>query len=307
MKILITGGNGFIGSHLAEMLVKEENFQVSLLDVKFNENTADIDCTKFVGDICDKSLTDALDGMYDVIVHLAAVSRVELGQLNPLDCLKTNIVGTSNMLELLRKERSRAVLVFGSSREVYGEQSFLPVAEEHPKNPISVYGVSKLAAERLLSSYHRVYGVDYILLRFSNVYGSPRDLPDRVAPRFMRLAMAGQPLTVYGGKQVLDFTFIDDTVNGLISVLRKVMHRDETVINQDFNFTSGNGTSILEIAELIKSICQSDSEIIVESGRSYDVSNFVGSYQKAKEFLDYCPKHSLVDGLSIYGNRLTGQ
>lgn len=301
--VLITGGNGFIGSHLAEKLLAR-NIGVTLFDAKFNNNTEKMDCEKIQGDILDyKKVAEAV-GKKDLVVHLAAVSRVEWGQQDPEKCLRVNILGTLNVLESLSKENSKAVMVFGSSREVYGEPQNSPVTEEHQKNPVSVYGVSKLTAEKLLAAYNYANGLKYVILRFSNVYGSQRDLPERVIPNFMRAASSGKPLIVYGGKQVLDFTFIDDITDVVARVIEKAANRDEAVINQAIQFTSGEGKSILELAELIKKLCNSDSKIIVKERRSFDVSNFIGSYEKAERLLGYRPKHSLEDGLRIYKERL---
>jgi len=301
--VLITGGNGFIGSHLAEKLLAK-NIEVALFDTKFDRNAEKISCEKILGDILDYEKVAKAVVKKDVVVHLAAVSRVEWGQQDPEKCLRVNIVGTLNVLEALSKNNLKAVMIFGSSREVYGEPQNSPVTEEHQKNPVSVYGVSKLTAEKLLAAYNYANDLKYVILRFSNVYGSEKDLPERVIPNFMRAASSGEPLIVYGGSQVLDFTFIDDVTDGATRVVEKAANGDETVINQAIQFTSGEGKSILELAEIIKKLYNSDSKIIVEKRRSFDVSNFIGSYEKAERLLEYRPKHSLADGLGIYKERL---
>ncbi len=301
MKILITGGNGFIGSHLADVLM-DRGYEITLLDAVFTRNTKHLKCEKIVGDVCNiEILKNATDG-HDVIVHLAAVSRVEWGQKDPEKCLSVNVLGTLNAIKA--SLRNKSVFVYVSSREVFGEPQNSPVKEEDPKKPISVYGVSKLTSELLNNTYALTSDLKYTILRYSNVYGSPRDLPERVIPRFMDAALSGQPLTVYGGDQILDFNFIDDVVQGTVSVVEKAVDGDPRIVNNDINLVSGRGTSISQLAKIILQVTKSDSEIIVSDKRSYDVSNFVGDTGKAYCLLGYKPSHSLKEGLNIYRRRL---
>src|SRR5437879_12274159 len=156
---LITGGNGFIGSHLAEKLLTRRD-TVSLLDLKFNTNTRFLDCEKIRGDIRDyQTVREAVDGK-DAVINLAAVSRVAWGQQDPFNCWLTNQVGTINVLEASNKAASNPVLLEASSREVYGEPLYLPVNEGHPKRPKSVYGLTKLSAEKACLSYSKSSGLD---------------------------------------------------------------------------------------------------------------------------------------------------
>jgi len=303
VKVLITGGNGFIASHLAEKMI-EKGLDVTLMDITYGKNTQNIDCEKIIGDVRRFPLVKDLVRKADTILHFAAVSRVEWGQAEPIKCWEINTLGTLNVLEALRKVNRFGIILYASSREVYGEPIYLPVTEEHPRNPISVYGVSKLASESLIEYYHQVYELNYVIIRFSNVYGSPRDLPDRVIPKFMRLAMINKPLVIYGGKQVLDFTFIDDVTDGLLSAVEKAVEGNRNIINNAFHFTSGKGMSIFQLAELILEICHSQSKIHIKKERRHDVSMFVGDFRKAAEKIGYSPKHSLPMGLKIYKNRL---
>ncbi|MFX0137494.1 MAG: NAD-dependent epimerase/dehydratase family protein [Candidatus Hodarchaeota archaeon] len=301
MKILITGGNGFIGSHLADVLI-DSGYEITLLDIVFTRNTKHLTCEKIVGDVCDlEILENAAEGQ-DIFIHLAAVSRVEWGQKDPEKCIRVNVLGTLNAIKASLKNKS--MFVYVSSREVFGEPQNLPVKEDDPKKPISVYGVSKLASELLNKTYALTSDLKYTVLRYSNVYGSPRDLPERVTPRFMDAALSGQPLTVYGGNQILDFNFIDDVVQGTVRVVEKAVDGDPRIVNNDFNLVSGRGTSISQLAKIILQLTKSDSEIIVSDKRSYDVSNFVGDIGKASSLLGYKPRHSLKEGLDIYRRRL---
>src|SRR5437899_7565013 len=253
-KILITGGNGFIGSHLAENVLARGD-SVSLLDLKFNANTRFLDCEKIRGDIRDYQLVRKAVYGKDAAFHLAAVSRVAWGQEDPFNCWLTNQVGTINVLEACKKAESRPILLEASSREVYGEPLYLPVNEAHPKRPKSVYGLTKLCAERSCLSYSKSSGLDpsvnHVIMRFSNVYGSERDLPERVVPKFMNKALRGEDLALYGGEQILDFTFIDDTVSGIMKAYSASLKSDAGIFGEAFHFVTGRGVSVSELARMI--------------------------------------------------------
>src|SRR3989442_10236145 len=145
-KMLITGGNGFIGSHLAEKLLAGGD-SVSLLDLKFNTNARFLDCEKIRGDIRDYPIFRKAVNGKDAVFHLAAVSRVAWVQEDPFNCWLTNQVGTVHVLEACKKAESRPILLEASSPQVYGKPLYLPVSEAHPKRPKSVYGLTKLCAE----------------------------------------------------------------------------------------------------------------------------------------------------------------
>src|SRR6266700_373462 len=306
-KILITGGNGFIGSHLAEKL-QSRGDSVSLLDMKFNSNTRLLDCEKIRGDIKDyQTVQKVVDGK-DIIVHLAAVSRVVWGQQDPYNCWLTNLVGTVNVLEACTKAESRPVLLEASSREVYGEPLYLPVNEGHPKRPKSVYGLTKLCAERACLSYSDRSGLDrsvnHVIMRFSNVYGSERDLPERVIPKFMNKALRGEDITLYGGEQILDFTFIDDTVSGIMKLASASLEGDGSMFGEDFHFVTGRGVSVSELARMIVDLVGSRSKIIHGAANSFEVRKFVGDPTKARTVLGYEPKTRLEEGLKRLSERM---
>ncbi|TLZ86243.1 MAG: NAD-dependent epimerase/dehydratase family protein, partial [Methanobacteriota archaeon] len=239
-RVLITGGNGFIGSHLAELLL-DQGDDVTLFDTHFNSNTAHLSCTKIRGDVRHYSrIKQAVVGQ-DAVFHFAAVSRVAWGQLDPYTCWRTNQLGTLNVLEACRKAKTSPVLFYASSREVYGEPKYFPVDEAHPKAPLSIYGMTKLCAERACRSYadpSLSRPIKSVIFRFSNVYGSERDLPERVIPKFMRKALRGEDITLYGGEQVLDFTFIDDTIQGILRAYAASMDGGGHLLGQEFHFVT---------------------------------------------------------------------
>jgi nucleoside-diphosphate-sugar epimerase len=268
-----------------------------LYDLTYNSNTEDLDCKKIRGDINDyDSVKKAVYGV-DAVFHLAAVSRVVWGQEDPLKCWQTNVQGTVNLLEACRRVGKNPVFFYASSREVYGEPNYSPVDESHPKNPKSVYGMSKLSAENACLAYSINYGLDVVRFRFSNVYGSERDQLDRVIPKFMIRALRGDDITLYGGGQILDFTFIDDTVDGITSAYLKTMKREKGVFGEDFHLVTGNGTSVYELSDLIVKVTDSTSQVVRIEGKSFDVRKFTGDPTKSRKILGFESKTSLEEGL----------
>ena len=304
-RVLITGGNGFIGSHLAELLL-DQGDDVTLFDTHFNSNTAHLSCTKIRGDVRHYSrIKQAVVGQ-DAVFHFAAVSRVAWGQLDPYTCWRTNQLGTLNVLEACRKAKTSPVLFYASSREVYGEPKYFPVDEAHPKAPLSIYGMTKLCAERACRSYadpSLSRPIKSVIFRFSNVYGSERDLPERVIPKFMRKALQGEDITLYGGEQVLDFTFIDDTIQGILRAYAASMDGGGHLLGQEFHFVTGRGVSVSDLAGMIIALTGSSAQIVLGPANNFDVRKFVGSPAKSHKLLGYKPKVTLEEGLKRLRDR----
>jgi nucleoside-diphosphate-sugar epimerase len=281
---------------------------VTLLDLDFNSNTQFLNCAKVRGNVLDyDSVREIVNGK-DAVFHFAAVSRVAWGQKDPYKCWQTNQLGTVNVLEACRKAQSGPVMFYASSREVYGEPTYFPVNESHPKNPISIYGITKLCAEGACHSYSSTSGlsqaVNQVIFRFSNVYGSTRDLPSRVIPKFMMSALRGEDIALYGGDQVLDFTFIDDTVSGILKAYTASLDSNRELFGEDFHFVTGRGVSVAELAKMIVNIVGSSSKITATDANGFEVRKFIGDPRKSQELLGYEPRVRLEDGLRILSERI---
>jgi len=297
MKILITGGAGFIGSSLGLKLL-ERGEDIYFLDIKDKPNY--IPSERYLKiDVRDKEKIRELlkSKNFDGVIHLAAVSRVIWGEENPEECVDINVNGTENLLSALAEVSPKTWVIFGSSREVYGEPEKLPVKESDEKKPINIYGHSKLKGENLTKKYSSEFGLNTIVLRFSNVYGNERDILDRVIPKFILSALNNKPLTIQGGKQVFDFTYIDFTVKGLLNTIDYISSFRQQGFWDDFHILTGMPTSIMDLAEMIIKYTNSDSEIVFEEERNFDVNRFYGDTEKIRSILNLDTPIYLEEGL----------
>ncbi|MGB5910916.1 MAG: NAD-dependent epimerase/dehydratase family protein [Promethearchaeia archaeon] len=286
MKILVTGSAGFIGSALKDLL-EEVGIETVSYDIRDNpkDDVKDFDRLR--------SKIKNIGG----VIHLAAVSRVKVAQENPLECVQTNIGGTINILDAARKEIANGKhpwIIFGSSREVYGEPKILPVTENSPRNAINIYGISKVTGEDLCKMYSEHYKLKTRVLRFSNVYTGLKDQLDRVIPKFILQALKDEDLVINGtGEELFDFTYINDTVQGIHACVQEVLKSD--ISFEHFNISSGIPVTLRELAELIIKKTESNSHIKFTKSRSYDVNKFYADPTKSKKSLGIFPK-ILIDG-----------
>ena len=243
-----------IGTRLCEKLI-EKNYTVIGADQKLNQWNSSIDLQSIKIDLRDKGkVLDLLPRNIDLIIHLAANARVYNLVIDPSQA-RDNFELTFNILEFARIHNVKRV-IFSSSREVYGNSNYFIRAEDPVdiKSCESPYAATKVAGEAIFWAYARCYGIDFIIFRFSNVYGMYDDT-DRVVPLFLKRAAQGKSLTVFGKDKVVDFTYIDDTIMAIINGIDRFDH----VKNQVFNIAGSNGVRLLTVAELVKSKLNSDS------------------------------------------------
>ncbi len=290
MKILITGSSGFIGSALKRLL-EEKGIEVIPFDIKDSP----------LDDVRDFSALQSKALGIDGIVHLAAVSRVKIAHENPLECINTNIGGIINVLEsvrLIHSDNNFPWVIFGSSREVYGESAILPVNESSTRKAINVYGVSKLSGEELCKVYSENYGLKVRVLRFSNVYTGKNDHLDRVIPKFILQAFNEEDLIINGtGEEIFDFTYIKDTIQGIWACVQEI-ERDNHLFD-DFNISTGVPISLKQLADTVIKKTRSKSTVEFTKSRSYDVNKFYASPSKAIKILGFLPKVTFDEGIDL--------
>jgi len=293
LKILITGSAGFIGTALKQYL-KKQNIEVIPFDIKDNP----------LYDVRDLEIVKTCTSNVEGIIHLAAVSRVITAQEQPHECISTNIGGVANVLEAARTKRGNSPwVIFGSSREVFGEPEILPVSENSPKKPINIYGISKITGEKLCEIYTKYYGLKVRILRFSNVYTNTNDHMDRVIPKFILRALNGKDLYINGsGEEQFDFTYISDTIKGVWGCIREIQNSKNPL--DDFNLSIGTPVSLKQLAKIIIQKTESKSDIKFNESRNYDVNHFYASPDKAKQYLGFDPSVSIYKGLELAINNL---
>jgi UDP-glucose 4-epimerase len=290
MKILISGGAGFIGRHLAVHLSQRHDCSIVVLDNLYRgsiQEFSQADCAAaFVqGDIRDRGILSEVMEEIDIVFHLAAQSNVIGASLDRDYSFSTNVTGTFNVLSAAEQAGVKKV-VFASSREVYGEQQQFPVAERAELKPKNAYGASKMSGEAYCR-FFRSAGLPVQILRLANVYG-PGDR-DRVIPIFVENALRGEPLVLYGGDQVLDFVWIGT----VLEAFERAMAAD--AFDSPVNIGSGTGVPIRELAQTVIQRTESRSPIIERSGRACETRGFIADIQQAIELgLVDAPDSSLV-------------
>jgi len=302
-KAIVTGGAGFIGSHLARELVKQ-GYRVIILDdlstgrMENIENLLkqppDVGAVQFIQDsVTDLPLLQALFQEVDYVFHLAAIASVPKSVQDPLSSHKVNMTGTLNVLLAARENKVKKVIHI-SSAAVYGDTATIPQKEDMVPSPQSPYAVAKLAGEYYCKAFQDLYGLSSISLRYFNVYG-PRQDPNSqyaaVIPIFISRALEGKPPIIFGnGEQTRDFVFVRDAVAAAILAVES----DATGV---FNVATGNAVSINEVAELIIKIAGKDLEPIHQESRTGDIRHSLADISKAKAF-GYTPRYSLEEGLN---------
>ena len=278
MKILVTGGAGFIGSNLIDALGKR--YEVKNYDLIHGY------------DVCDAEMLLKCTRGVDAIVHLAALTKVAECELKQKETLETNLLGTVNVLEAARKCDIGNV-VFASSAAVYGKQKQFPIAEDACLMPLSAYALSKFTAEEIMQLYGKSFGIKAAGFRIFNAYGPGQDANSPYAaaiPIFIEKALKGQDIAIYGdGKQTRDFIYIRDIASAIEDALNKNP-------NQIVNLASGKETSILGLAETIKDLTNSKSKIIFRAPRAGDIGKSVADITKLKD-LGSAPQYDLKRGL----------
>jgi UDP-glucose 4-epimerase len=286
-KVVVTGGAGFVGSHLVDRLLADSRAEIVALDnltrgrlANLARHQANPRLLLRDGDIRDvATVADVVRGA-DIVYHLAAQATV-MGAVQDLDySFSTNVVGTFNVLRESAAAGVRRVL-FTSSREVYGEPIELPVDEGQPLLAINFYGASKVVGEAYCRAFRRASGLDTVILRLSNAYG-PRDY-GRVIPLWIEQAVRGEDLELYGGKQVLDFVWVDQVVDAILAAAAS------DVVLPPINVGSGTGTKLMDLARRIRLLSGSRGQVRIAPSRAVEVVQYVARVDRMRQLLGIDP------------------
>lgn len=297
IKVLVTGGAGFIGSHLVDRLVQEGNEVVVIDDLSTGKRKQVNKKAQFYKmDIRSKRIERVFRKERPlIVVHLAAQMNVRLSTEDPVFDAEVNILGTINLLEHAVKNGVRKVSFASSGGAVYGEQEVFPAAESHRTDPLSPYGISKLAGEKYLAYYTNTMGLRHAIMRFGNVYG-PRQEPEGeagVIAIFSKLMLdGGQPIINGTGKQTRDFVYVDDVVESLMVTL------DED-IQGIFNVGTGQEATVNECYGIIKELTNSSCKDLYGAAKKGEQFRSVLDVRKLREGFDWEPQVSLAEGLKM--------
>ena len=311
-KVFITGGAGFIGSYVCRKLL-EMGHEVIVYDafihyisplksilkdyteLRFEGIVDQIDFRR--GDTRDKAHLRRviLETKPDRILHLNDITIADLSNRHSEEALTSILEGAVNVLEVCRDVDFVDRFVYISSSMIYGDFEEIPAPEDHPKRPKDIYGGTKYAGEVITETYSRRYGIPYSIVRPSAVYG-PYDVNRRVSQIFVENALLGKQITLYGGgKQTLDFTYVDDAAEGMI----KVMFHENAEGNA-FNITYGQGYTLKELADILKSHFPDLDINIVDEEDVFRPKRGALSIEKAKKLVGYDPRYSLEKGIQQY-------
>ena len=304
-KVVITGGAGFIGSHIAAEVAKE--YEVVIIDNLDDYYSPDLKRrnleillanpnVRFVeGDITDTALLRrVIDSDVEFVYHEAAQAGVRISVENPFKPNNVNVLGTLNVLKASLDAGVKRV-INASSSSVYGKVKYLPFDEAHPTMPVSPYGVSKLAAEHYCRVFYEVYGLPTVSLRYFTVYG-PRMRPDLAISIFTRKMLANEPITVYGdGEQTRDFTYIDD----IVRVNRKLLETS-AADGHAMNVGGGHRITVNDLIAHLREITGSTSEVVYSDKQKGDAEHTLADTSLAGRLVGYRPEVSVEVGLAEF-------
>jgi UDP-glucose 4-epimerase len=303
-RALVTGGAGFIGSHVADFFL-ENGYEVEVVDDLSSGKRSNVPASARFHDV---SVTSAETsgiiqaGRFDVVVHLAAQIDVRKSVGDPVFDATTNIIGTLNILEAVKASGRRTRIAFTSTGgAIYGDFNTPPNVETYPKDPESPYAISKLSAEYYLAYYGRLHGIEHVALRFGNVYG-PRQDPHGeagVVAIFCNRILEGKPLTIFGdGLQTRDYVYVGDVARAVFLGATHDLPRAERVDARAFNIGTGIGTSVIDLARLLQEAAGSNAEIEFAPRRPGEQLESFLDAGKARALLGWEPQVSLLEGLA---------
>jgi UDP-glucose 4-epimerase len=298
LRALVTGGAGFIGSNLVALLL-EEGCQVRVLDdlsTGCRQNLDDLDAQLVEADVRDAEAVFRAAHGVDVVFHLAASVGNARAIDDPVADSAINVIGTINVLEAARRNGVRK-LVYSSSAGIFGELVALPIREDHPQEPISPYGVSKLGGEKMCIAYGRLYDLETVCLRYFNVYGPNQryDAYGNVIPIFVHRMLEEEALTIFGdGEQTRDFVHARDVAAANVAAARSVG------VSGCFNIASGTRISINRLVELLRAVSGMPVAAVHGPERPGDVRDSLADLSAARAAFGYAPRVEIEDGLREY-------
>jgi nucleoside-diphosphate-sugar epimerase len=298
-RYLITGGAGFIGSHLVKHVLADGG-GVRVVDNLSTGSAARLDQIRdsvqvVTGDLADDSVAAEAVKDIDYVLHQAAVPSVQRSIVDPIGTNRANVTATLNLLENSRRAGVRR-FVYAASSSAYGDTEVLPKTEEMPAKPLSPYALQKWVGERYCKLYYELYGLETVCLRYFNVFGPGQDPYSEysaVIPRFITKLLAKEPITVYGdGEQSRDFTYIDNVIEANLLALRAPNAAGEV-----YNIGCGQRVSLNELIRILEGLLEVRPQVTYAAAKPGDVRHSLADISKATRVLGYVPKAEIKEGL----------
>ena len=294
-KVLVTGGAGFIGSNLVKRYL-EEGFEVVIVDnLSTGKETNIPNGIRFYKtDICSSDFLEIVKKEQpDIINHHAAQIDIQKSIKDPVFDAKVNILGTVNVLEACKDLGDKVTLVYASSAAVYGDPSYLGVDEKHIVNPLSYYGISKHTPEHYIKTYHELYGINFSILRYANVYGIGQDPKGEggVISILVEKGLKNTQFTVFGdGEQTRDYIFVEDIVSANLLASKKA-------INTIVNIGTGKATTLNELIDVFQEVIGGKMDVQYTDPRKGDILHSYFNITEAERLLGWTPKNTLKEGI----------
>lgn len=296
MRYIVTGGAGFIGSHIVDGLIEKNGNRVSVIDNLSSGKKENINpSAKFYkADITDKNISEIFKKEKpEVVFHFAAHIEARESVKNPVEDAKINILGSLNIIENCRKLGVKKIMFASSGGEIYGDSKIIPTPETKIEDPISPYGAAKFSVEKYLNSYFKIYGINFVALRYGNVYG-PRQNPfgeAGVVAIFTNKMLNNANLVIHGdGRQTKDYIFIEDAALATLAAF-------EANFNGAINIATGRETSVIEIFGILKKITDYKGDVSHGPLSSIGFRRGCLSVKRAKKLLNWSPQYEINEGL----------
>ena len=303
-RVLVTGGAGFIGSHVAEAFL-HAGWTVEIIDDLSSGRRENVPAAARFHEVdigSEQARAIVVNGRFDAICHLAAQIDVRRSVADPVGDGRINVLGTLNLLEAVRETRSGARFVASSTGgAIYGDFAEPPSVEDAAKDPVAPYGVSKLSMEYYLASHTRLHGTETVALRYTNVYG-PRQDPHGeagVVAIFCGRLLEGRAVTVFGdGRQTRDYVFVGDVARANVAAATRPLPPSGGVDARAFNIGTSRETSVLELARVLSTVAHSEAPVEHAPARPGELQRSAVRAEKAARWLGWTPEVSLRDGLA---------
>ncbi len=294
MKILVLGGQGFIGQNLCQRLLSEGH-DIRVLEYNVNPERCLEGILYKQGNFMKIDTYKDMLKDIDVVYHLVSTTNANNSNREIKRDIEENVIGTVNLLDACVEAGVKKVVFTSSGGTIYGIPNEVPIKENHPNNPLCSYGITKLAIEKYLNLYHHLYGLDYVSLRLSNPYGPfHQSMTQGLINVILQKAIKGEPIEVWGdGKVERDYIYIDDAIDVLDMV------KDKTVEEKVFNVGSGQSHSICDIINAVESAIGEKIPVIYKEARAQDVPVNVLDIKRIKSYFGWKPKVSLSRGIHL--------